>query len=482
MSEGDTNAESTNESDPKCSDALCLDEPILEKETDKTMRVALLEACDPSRSERVFMPMGIAYIGAYLEKFLPDCEVRVIESFEEALNWDPDLVGISAVTPNFPAATDMAHVIRKHRDVPVVLGGPHITGMPGSLPEVFAAGVLSEGEVTFLELARIVQQKKQLTPADLGEVAGLVHHGAKGPEVTKARAFLRPLDDIPFPKRDWPGIELMPLWSFSSRGCPYRCRFCSTAEFWESYRMHSAQYVIDELNMLIETFDAQFHLFMDDLFAVNIKRLAEIAELAKTELKRPMELTATIRADLVTEKMCRLLQEVGVIYCHLGLESGSDRVLSYLKKESTTAARNQQAIDMLSEYGISSIGSFIIGAPMEEDEDLEKTFEFINRNTRSGKLMSFTFGPLVAFPGTAVWSDALAKGLVNEENIDWRTLDIDLRYFDLKNYNLLSPLPRERFGYWFDRFFDLWEQVKGGIVAETPHYNRQSIESLVEGT
>lgn len=457
-----------------------LDVGPVARETERTMRVALLEACDPGRDGRVFMPMGIAYVGAYLEKFLPDSEIRVIENLEDALGWEPDLVGISSVTPNFPHATDMAREIRRHRDVPVVLGGPHITGMPRSLPAEFAAGVLSEGEVTFLEIARLVQRQGQIGPSELAEIAGLVHHGEGSPTVTKARPFLRPLDDIPFPKRDWPGIELMPLWSFSSRGCPYRCRFCSTAEFWESYRMHSARYVIDELNMLIDTFDAQFHLFMDDLFAVNIKRLAEIAELAESELKRPMELTATIRADLVTEKMCQLLQRVGVIYCHLGLESGSDRVLSYLKKESTTAARNQAAIDMLHEYGIQSIGSFIIGAPMEEDEDLEKTFEFIDRNTRSGKLMSFTFGPLVAFPGTAVWEDARARGLVDEQNIDWRTLDIDLRYFDLESYNLLSPLPRARFGYWFDRFNDLWEQVKGGIIQQTAHYNRLPAEALLE--
>ncbi len=445
------------------------------------MRVALLEACDPGRSERVFMPMGIAYVGAYLDKHMPDCETRVIESTEEALDWEPDLVGISAVTPNFPHATEIARQFRAQRDIPVVLGGPHITGMPKSLPSEFAAGVLSEGEATFLDLARMVESKKRLDPTDLAEVPGLVYHGLDGPTNTRARAFLRPLDQIPFPKRDWNGIEHMPLWSFSSRGCPYRCRFCSTAEFWESYRMHSAQYVIDELNMLIKTFDAQFHLFMDDLFAVNIKRLAEIAELSKTELIRPMELTATIRADLVTEKMCKLLKEVGVMYCHLGLESGSDRVLSYLKKESTTAARNQAAIDMLYDYGIHSIGSFIIGAPMEEDEDLQKTFAFIDHNTRSGKLMSFTFGPLIAYPGTAVWDDAKARGLVNENSMDWRLLDIDLRYFDLSSYTLLSPLPRERFGYWFDRLFDLWEQVKGGIIQDSPHYNRQSMEALVDG-
>lgn len=445
-----------------------------------SLRVALLEAWDPSRPHRVFMPMGLAYVGAWLERHGPPCEVQVVQDLEAALALEPDLVGISAVSPSFPQATAMATEIRRHRDVPVVLGGPHITGLPQSLPEIFAAGVLGEGEETFQEVADLLHRTGRLAPADLAGLAGLVHHAPDGPVLTRPRPFLKPLDRIPFPKRDWPGIELMPKWSFSSRGCPYRCRFCSTAEFWESYRMHSARYVVDELNMLLDRFDTQFHLFMDDLFAVNLKRLREIADLMKTDLRRPLDLTATIRADLVSEEMCRLLAEVGVAYCHLGLESGSDRVLSYLKKESTTAARNQAALDMLHEHGIRSIGSFILGAPMEEEEDLQATWDFIQRNARSGKLLSFTFGPLVAFPGTAVWEDARARGLVDERTVDWRSLDIDLRYFDLDQYLLLSPLSRSRFGEWFRRFHDLWEQVKGGVLADSPHYNRQPGEALLD--
>jgi len=406
------------------------------------MRVVLLEAHDPTRPGRLFMPMGIAYVGAFLERYGPPCETFVAETLEQALQLEPDLVGISSVTPSFPYATEMAETIRAHRDVPVVLGGPHISGLPASLPSAFAAGVLGEGEETFLEIAQVLDRKGTLSGADLAALRGVVRHGPDGPVLTPPRGFIRPLDRIPYPKRDWPGISEVSLWSFSSRGCPYRCRFCSTAEFWESYRMHSARYVVDELNHLVDRFDVRYHCFMDDLFAVNIKRLAEIVELAKTDLRRRVDLTVTIRADLVNERMCHLLREMNVRYCHLGLESGSDRVLTYLKKESTTAARNQAAIDMLHEHGIASIGSFIIGAPMEEDEDLQQTYDFIDRNTRAGKLMSFTFGPLVAFPGTAVWEDARQRGLVDDTRIDWKSLDIDIRFFDPERYLLLAPISR----------------------------------------
>ena len=430
------------------------------------MRIALLEAFDPTRPDRVFMPMGLAYVGAWLERHLPEVEVHVVEDPSRALDLEPDLVGISAVSPNFPDALDLAREIRDHLGVPVILGGPHITALPESLPETCAVGVLGEGEETMQDVVALLQRKGRLDPEDLAGIPGLVHHAAGGPSVTLPRPPLKPLDRIPFPKRDWPGIERVPQWSFTSRGCPYRCRFCSTARFWESYRMHSARYVVDELKTLVERFDLDFHILMDDLFAVNLPRLAEIAQLARAELGRPLELTATIRADLVTPPMCHLLREVGVTICHLGLESGSDRVLSYLKKETTTAARNQEALDLLAEHGLLAVGSFIVGSPVEEEEDLRLTWRFVRRNLRAGKLLSFTFGPLVAFPGTAVWEEARARGLVDERKVDWRALDIDLRHFDLARYTLLSPLSRRRFGEWFRRFHDLWEEARQGLHQE----------------
>ena len=426
------------------------------------------------------MPMGIAYVGAWLEQYHPDARAWVVQTVEEALAVEPDLVGISCVTPNFPHAIAMAEQIRAERDVPVVLGGPHITGLPSSLPDVFAAGVLSEGEETFTALAALVAEHGGLTPSALATVPGVCFHGAGKVETTRPRAFIRPLDRIPLPKRDWAGLAATSLWSFSSRGCPYRCRFCSTAEFWESYRVHSARYVVDELNALIERFDTRYHCFMDDLFAVNVKRLEEIVALAQTDLKRSLDLTVTIRADLVNERMAGLLKAIGVKYCHLGLESGSDRVLSYLKKESTTAVRNQEAIDLLTEHGLHAIGSFIIGAPMEEEEDLQRTFDFISRNVRAGKLLSFTFGPLVAFPGTAVWDDARARGLVNEQDVDWAAMDIDIRFFDPQRYTLLAPISRDRFTTWFHRFNALWDETRGSIAQRMGHYNRQSGE-IVRG-
>lgn len=427
------------------------------------------------------MPMGIAYLAAFVERE-PGVQAEVFRSLDEALAFVPDLVGISSVTPSFPFATTMARTIRAERDIPIILGGPHITGLPSSLPEAFTAGVLGEGEATFREMVATVARHGRLAEAVLARTSGVVYHDGASRRVTGARPFIKPLDHIPFPKRHWPGLVPNTLWSFSSRGCPYRCRFCSTAEFWESYRVHSARYVIDELNHIIDAYDCGYHTFMDDLFAVNQKRLTEIVALARAELKRPLSLTVTIRADLVTEQMCVLLREIGVGFVHLGLESASDRVLSYLKRESTTAAVNQAALDVLAHHGIHAIGSFIIGAPNEDDDDITRTYDFIEGNIRDRKLMSFSFGPLVPFPGTAVWERAKEKGLVRDEGMDWAALDIDIRYFEPARYLLLNEkMTRERFTYWFHRFNGLWEGTRATIGQRTAAYDRRAGEVLGDG-
>ena len=417
------------------------------------MRIAFIEAQDPQRPRQLFMPLGLAYLQGWLER----CghQTKLAKTWQEALDFAPQVLGVSAVSPNFPQAVNLAQIWHQHSDAPIILGGPHITSAPQTLPDEFLAGVRGEGERTCAELLRALE-----TGTALSQVAGLVLHdptATNGVALTPDRPSLTTLDELPFPQRTWsqPGL---PVWSFSSRGCPFRCTFCSTANFWQSYRLHSPDYVARELASILEQHRPPMHIFMDDLFAANLERLRELKGRFRERLPYAVPLSATVRADLVSEAICRELKELNVRHCHLGLESGSDKVLSYLKAQTTTAEINQRALDMLHTQGIAAVGSFIIGAPNEEEEDIKATWNFLTTNLQAGKLQSFSFGPLVAFPGTQVWEDACARGLIDPDNVDWRSLDIDLRAFNLEKYTLLSPLPRERFGFWFAKMHRCWHE------------------------
>lgn len=431
------------------------------------MEVVLMEVQDPARGAPLFVPMGLAFLASWLEREKPHHRVSLATSEEDLMAMAPQVVGLSAVSPNFPRASALAARVRRELGVPVVLGGPHITGTHGSLPESFVAGVLGEGEETFAELLALLERESSPSPESLSAVPGLVFHdgSGRGTRLSGPRPMIRPLDRIPFPRREWPGIDLAAPWSFSSRGCPYRCRFCSTTEFWEAYRKHSAAYVVGELQVLINRHDLRHHCYMDDLFAVDARRLSEIAERATNQLTRRVDLTVTIRADLVEARMCDLLRALGVVYVHLGLESGSDRVLQWLKGEGASVEINQRALDLLHEHGIHAIGSFIIGAPGEEEDDLQATLRFITENTRARKMLSFTFGPLVPFPGTAVWSEAVRRGVIDPSRVDWEALDLDIRYFDMERFIMLNDrMSRERFAAWFERFREAWDDVRSTIA------------------
>ena len=474
------------------------------------MRLVLIEACDPQRPIQVYMPMGLAYLKSYLER-LGAHQVFIERDLESALARNPEVIGISCVSPNFPHAIALARQAQQFTPAPLILGGAHISGLPQSLPREFNAGVIGEGEQTLEDLLSLLSACPHPRPEQLRAIPGLVwHKHAESPkrlrkrdktgdadvcnagegqtqvsaesdvcnasegqtlkssestvEMSAPRQWLSDLDALPIPRRDWIKDRAPALWSFSSRGCPYKCTFCSTANFWERYRLHSPRYVTDELKQIMERHNPGIHIFMDDLFAANVERLKEMRALFKRELPRSLPLVATVRADLVTPAIAQALRDLGVVFCHLGLESASDRVLSYLKNQTTTAAINQRALDLLSEYGLKAVGSFIIGAPNEDDADLQATWDFIDKNSQSGKLQSFSFGPLVAFPGTKVWDDACARFKLDWRTLNWHSLDIDVRAFDLERYLLLSPLERPRFGMWFERFKKRWESQNQALT------------------
>lgn len=428
------------------------------------MKICLIEALDATKPSFRFTHIGLAYLIAWIKRQCASfCEVELAYSAAEVVAAHPDVVGISAVSSNYPAAVDLAATIKAALHVPLIFGGAHITNLPTGLPEVFDVGVIGEGEQTLQQLLETLHRAHTFTSELLGEIPGIVFYRDGQLCQTTPRTLLEPLDQLPFPQRQAAANSCLPQWSFSSRGCPYSCTFCSTSKFWQSYRSHSASYIVRELNELIAQFDPSMHIFMDDLFAANARRLQQLADEFTKSLAKPLPLTVTVRADTATEEICQLLSKLNVAFCHLGLESASEKVLQYLKNHTISVERSQRALDLLQEYGIKAIGSFIIGAPNENEEDLQQTYDFIERNCRSGKLTTFSFGALVPFPGTGVWNQAQKLGLVDSANFAWSDLDIDVRNFNIDKYLLLSPLPRPRFKYWFDKFSALWQEALGNL-------------------
>ncbi|HPZ10536.1 MAG TPA: radical SAM protein, partial [Candidatus Eremiobacteraeota bacterium] len=128
-----------------------------------------------------------------------------------------------------------------------------------------------------------------------------------------------------------------------------------------------------------------------------------------------------IRADLFTEEICKILKEMNVTRVLLGAESGSDKILKYYRK-GQTVQDNQRVIDLCFHYGIELTASFIIGAPVETEEDLLETYNFIKKN--SSKFWNVHIDPLDPLPGTEIWNYARNKGLVSDFDEDIKCLKL----------------------------------------------------------
>ncbi len=372
-----------------------------------------------------YVPVAFGYIIAYLRKhFSHDFEYVVTDNPEELINADVDIVGFSSVTRALNKAISDAGKIKKSLDIPLILGGSHVTGLPESLPKVFDVGVVGEGEQTFLELMVLFAEKGRVDCSGLANINGLVYRDeGTSLKITEKRQFVAEIDLLPHPEREYYKKFNADPYLTSSRGCPYRCVFCLTAKTWGyKYRCFSAKYVVNEIKSIINEFPAAVKkevFFADDLFVSNKKRLREFISCLKSEgLLGKYRIAGNVRANLVDREFCDLLIEAGFYRVNFGLESASEKVLSYLKCDSLTVEQIQNALNLLYEYGIVVKNSFIIGSPGETEDDLAMTYEFINKNMRQGKMLEALANTMIPFPGTAIWEYAAKKGLVSVD-MDW---------------------------------------------------------------
>ena len=272
------------------------------------------------------------------------------------------------------------------------------------LPKAYDACVVGEGEQATLNLLNDYEQHGKFT------------------QKTYTTPLIEPLDKIPYPDRDLYNMNYynIPLPHFpghvgyganmlTSRGCPFKCVFCPSSHFWQKVRLHSPEYVIGEIKLLIEKYGVHYINFWDDLFHVDIKRLRAIVKLFKAE-KLDVECGAQCHAHLFNDETAKLLKEMNFVYCGFGMESAVPRILKYLKRGVTTVEDNYNAVRLCRKYGLKVGSGFITGIQNETREEFQADLDFI----RETKLDSYNIYVLTPYPGTPLWAEALKKGVVSE--------------------------------------------------------------------
>ena len=177
--------------------------------------------------------LGIGYIASYVNEKLPNVEVILCENIYDILKSKPDIVGIGSITENYGIAITWARRIKNLYKIPIIIGGVHISLLPESMADCFDIAVIGEGELTTVELLSSLIYNNGINHDHLVKIPGLYFKYCGRPIFTGNRKPIDDLDNLPHLQR-----SSIPFWRkredahiFSSRGCPYKCNFCSSTKF-----------------------------------------------------------------------------------------------------------------------------------------------------------------------------------------------------------------------------------------------------------
>lgn len=393
----------------------------------------------------VWMPnTGLIRVASALHK--AGHVVKVAEIWAQKLNseklrrmileFEPDLVGATAITATVYAAMSYLKFAKRVRPEAVTLiGGVHPTMAPRevvtSVPEIDYA-VVGEGEVTVVDLVNRLAAGRDAA-AGVEGIAFL----ADGQFVkTPPRPLVESLDDLGMPEHQLFSVgsrryrfpNVGPLWLRSpawgveySRGCEYDCKFCVKPILWRmTLRYRSEEQVCDELEILTRKYGVKSgQLFSNDIF-VRRERLENlIIEWEKRKIK--YKFVTFGRADTVLENRDLLphLVKMGLVMFWIGVESLEQGVLDHISKK-TTSSINKEVLKVAEAAGVPVLGPFyMVGFPEHTLESMQNL-----RKEALGAIPRFSPG-LPAFtptPGTPLYYEVARKGLI--ETYDYSQWDV----------------------------------------------------------
>ncbi len=408
---------------------------------DSGLKIALINAT-PNDYGYLEPNLGILSIASHLikkrivsKKNLIVLDVLLRDPLDFLKYFKPDLVGLSAQTTAYSEAINLGEKIKKMFNIPIIVGGIHITVCSNQFQAPFDIGVVGEGEKTFFELVKVFSKNKSFKPDKLERIKGIVFRDEKGKlRLTERRPLISPLDKIP--PIDWSLIptrvyfrhvmvkvngELQllkraPL--FTSRGCPYDCVFCARKTIWPrgEIRFFSVKRVVSEVETLLKNYGVRAIHIWDDCFPLSKKRLRELIKALekKKVLGKVVFIDVFARADIIDEEFLKLLKKMGVATLSYGFESGSDKILGYLKNYKVKVANNKRAVELTDKFGIGITGTCMFGSPNETKADMKKTLNFIKWAVKKKNFVRLEICKTTPYPGTKLWRYALKKGTVSE--------------------------------------------------------------------
>jgi anaerobic magnesium-protoporphyrin IX monomethyl ester cyclase len=385
-----------------------------------SMRVLLLST-PHTLEESPLPPLSLSYLASALDK--EGIEVKILDFLvthyhprklrQELEEYQPQLVGATCVTLNYPIAARMLKVCRAlDPSIVTVIGGPHVTfALEETLLQApwIDAIVIGEGEKTLAELAMAVEEDK-----DFHQVAGIAFADGDTVVKTSPQTRIENLDHIPLPAR-----RLLPMARYralgtpctviTSRGCPYSCIFCSGHRmFGPKVRFRNPGLVVDEIEKIQHDFGSTQINIVDDTFTLNHRHARAVCE---EMLRRNLKIKWSVfaRVDTVTEDLAQLMKRAGCEWMVFGVESADEEILKTIRK-GITPDGVVRGVKIAAEAGLRVFNSFILGLPGESWDTVFKSMAFADELYRKYGA-KYAFHILSPLPGTELYERAKDYGI-----------------------------------------------------------------------
>jgi len=410
--------------------------------------------------EQLFMPLGPLYLSSSLISAGYDVLItdtsndKALKEIEAFVSQNTVCFGISSMSgPQLGNGLELAKQLRKlYPKIPLIWGGVHATALPEqTLNNDYVDYIVwGEGEDIFPELLEAIENDDILSlkgKAGIGyKIDGELFIGDNSGYTSLDKVFSLPYHLVEMDKyarKLLIGAEReFPIWT--SRGCPFRCKFCSnSSDIWPNtvVRYHSLDHVIADVKTLVNDYGADMITLADQNFLLSEDNFIEMIEAIKNEgIFVKYRFAARIDLlDKLKRKTWRYLKDNNIVSIGTAPESGSQKVLDNMGK-GITLEQIYRVDSLLTEYGFLKSFNFLAGTPGETREDLKLTLKLIADLAQNSLNSPYPFSTLNAYmplPGTKFYNDAIELGFVPPSKMeDWALFDsTDI----MDNHDLVRP-------------------------------------------
>lgn len=376
--------------------------------------------------ERVFMSLGVLKVAAVVEKShsVDVLDLSGVSNIEDVVgdylaNHQATAIGLTATTPQLPAAVKIINTIRERApQTRIIIGGPHVTLVHAAFAREQQKSNHGRATKAFNELVELAD----VLVAGDGEKAITVALGPTPPKVVNAddpsnSLFLGndDLNVIPWPARHLIDVDSYHYYIDGERalsivsqlGCPFGCGFCGGrySPSLRRMRSRSTESVIAEMEHLYRTYGNKGFMFYDDELNVNraliVELMTKVIELQE-KLGVEFRLRGFVKAQLFNEEQASLMYRAGFRWLLTGFESASPQILANMNKRATIE-ENTRCIEIAKANNLKVKALMSIGHPGESHSTANMTRDWLLKTMPD----DFDITLITVYPGTPYYDDAV---------------------------------------------------------------------------